>query len=228
MSKSLADLRASKPAARAERSLTVCLRTDLVAQVQELTDQLSSLPNPSDEDGPPETMVKPHKARAQELTDQLSALLDEMAEHEGELRLRAIGDGEWRRWVNDHPPREEGKPGHQRDQEVTAGYCNADDLIDDLGRWAHAWNGEPLAEGDWAIIAGSMGGPDFKQAAQAVVGMHESVVPFRQWRSALSANLRKLCDSALPATSVSVPESSTDGNPEPSSEGSTATETPAP
>ena len=150
-----------------------------------------------------------------------------MAEHEGELRLRALTDGEWRRWVNEHPPREEGKPGHQRDQEVTAGYCNADDLIDALGLWAHAWNGEPLAEGDWDIIAANLGSPDFKAAAQTVVGMHETAVPFRQWRSVLSASLKKLDGSASPAPSASVPDGSTAGRPEPSNADSTATDSPA-
>jgi hypothetical protein len=237
MSRTLADLRASKPASRPERSLTVCLRPELVAEVQALTSELESLPVPprsvesddEERDGRPKRQGEGRDPRALEIQERLSSLLAEMAEHEGELRVRAISDGEWRRWVNEHPPRDEGKPGHQRDQEVAFGYCNADALIDALGRFAYTWNGEPLAEGDWKEhLEPRLGSPDLKQSATAVVAMHESRLDFRQWRSGLSASLRTLTDSDSPATSASVPDDSMAGSPEPSSAATTATASPAP
>lgn len=148
-----------------------------------------------------------------------------MAAEEGELRVRAIQDGEWRRWCDAHPARAEGEPGHERDTEVAAGYCNADDLIDDLGTYAATFDDEPLAEGDWAaIFADSVSMPDKKQIASAVVAMHESRLDFRPWRNALSANLLKLNDSASRGLSESAPDDSTDGSLELSSEATTETE----
>lgn len=232
MSKSLAELRAEKPQSRPERSLTVCLRPDLVAEVQALTEELSSLPvdavlEDGERQGPPRRVGEGENPRIGEIRSRLTELLDEMAEHEGELRLRAVSDGEWRRWVNEHPARAEGSKGFQRDQEVAAGYCNADDLLDELGMFVASWNDEPLTDGDWEILSANLGSPDLKQAATSVVSMHESRLDFRQWRSGLSANLKRLHASASPAISPSPLDGSTDGSPGPSNTGSTETETPA-
>lgn len=228
MSKSLADLRANPPKSRPERSVTICLAPHLVAEVQALTDELANMPTytppaaaDGDRTGPPKRSGQGEDPRAPELRDRLALLLDEMAEHEGELRLRATSDGEWRRWANEHPGREEGQPGHKRDQEVTYGYCDADALIDTLGTYAHSWNGETLGADDWAMLAGNIGGPDLKQIATSVVAMHESRLDFRQWRSGLSATLRRSNVSASPATSASPRAGSTGGKPRKSSAATT-------
>lgn len=233
MSKTLAELRANPPKSRPERSVTLCLAPHLVAEVQALTEELASLPSQSRTDeggeptGPPRKMGQGEHPRATEIRARLAVLLEEMAEHEGELRLRATSDGDWRRWVNEHPGREEDQPGHRRDLEVTFGYCNADDLIDALGTYAYSWNGEPLAPGDWALLADNIGGPDLKQAATAVVAMHESRLDFRQWRSGLSETLLKSSASASPENSGSAPDVSTGGSLSRSSEATTETETAA-
>jgi hypothetical protein len=184
--------------------------------VQALSDELSNLPaaSPADEGGDtvPRRVGQGEHPRVGEIRARLAELLDEMAEHEGELRLRASSDGDWRRWVNAHPARDEGQPGHFRDEEVAFGYCNADDLIDSLGTYAHSWNGELLAPDDWAMLAENVGGPDLKQAATAVVAMHESRLDFRQWRSGLSESLRKSNGSDSPAPSKSAPADSTGGS----------------
>jgi hypothetical protein len=236
MTRSLADLR-SAPTKRPERSVTVCLAPHLVAEVQSLTEELSALPMPprsvdagdDEPDGRPKRQGEGKDPRAAEIEARLEVLLQEMGDAEGELRVRAITDGDWRRWVNENPARDEGKPGHPRDQEVTFGICNADALIDDLGRYAYTWNGEPLAEGDWVEhLSPRLGSPDLKQIATAVVAMHESRLDFRQWRSGLSASLRTLNGSGSPANSPSVPAGSTGGSLAASSEGTTETATPAP
>lgn len=209
MTKSLADLRKEPPKARSERSMTVCLRADLTAEVQALAGELDTLPSPTKRDetgeptGPPRRIGVGEHPRAAEIRGRLAELLDEMAEYEGELRLRAISDGEWRQWVDAHPARAEDEPGHRRDLEVAAGFCNADALIADLARYAHSWNGEELSEGDWPMLADSMAAADVKAAARTVALMHESRLDFPAWRSGLQDSLSRLNASASPETSAS-------------------------
>lgn len=199
MSKTLADLRQNQKPSRPERGYTVCLAQHLVAEVGVLTDELASLEPQVDEDGertgPPRRLGEGDSPRATEIREKLAALLDEMAEHEGELRLRAAEDGQWRRWTNEHPARGDDEPGHKRDQDVAFGYCNADHLIDDLGTYVCAWNGEPLAEGDWPMLAASISAADKKQMAMTVVAMHEIGLDLPKLRIAWSANLRSARDS---------------------------------
>ena len=237
-SKTLADLRAERDAAkrtekaapRPERGVTVCLAADLPAEVHALTEELDALPSPT---ASPRIGVGQHP-RATEIRTRLAELINEMAQYEGEIRVRAIDDGDWRLWVNAHPARtapaaetetseaSEGQPGWRRDLEVTQGYCNADDLIDDLSRYVVAWNGEPVADSDWEnVFRPSLGSPDLKELAAAVVTMHESRLDFRRWRARLSAALTRSVASSLPEPSGSVPDGSSDGNPSPSSTAST-------
>lgn len=195
MPKSLADLRAQKRSARPERSYTACLAPDLIAEVQALTEELDRLPQASvaDEEGersgPPRRQGQGEHPRATEIRERMGELLEQMADYEGELRLRATKtDGEWRQWVNEHPARDEDEAGHKRDLEVTFGYCNADALIDDLAAYAVAWNGEPLEAGDWDVL--SVANADKKKIANLVVAMYESDLSLPKWRSALSTSLR--------------------------------------
>lgn len=215
MSKTLAELRAAKPVARPERALTICLAPNIVAEVQSLTEELASLAPETDPEtpAPPKRIGEGQPPRSREIRERLAELLDDMKDYEGELRVRATDDGVWRRWVNEHPARDEDTKGHKRDQEVAFGYCNADDLIDSLGTYAYSWNGEPLTEGDWDIIAPSIGGPDLKQIATAVVGMHENRLDFRSWRTGLSANLKMFSAYDSPAPTDAPPASSSDESP---------------
>lgn len=236
MSGTLADLRKAPPPTRPERSVTVCLAPHLVAEIQKLSEELGLLPpEPVSLDSEDETEGRKKRqgegrnTRAAQIDARLAELFEEMAEAEGELRVRAITDGDWRLWVDEHPPRPEGQPGHQRDEEVTFGVCNADALIEDLGRYAYTWNGDRLAEGDWAEhLQPRLSSPDLKLLATTVVSMHESRLDFREWRSFLSVGLSRSRGSVWPATSTSAPDDSTAGSPEPSNEGSTGTATPAP
>ena len=219
MSKTLAELRAAKPVARAERAMTVCLAPNIVAEVQSLTEELVAIGSAETADaeapaGPPKRVGEGAPPRAREIRERLAELLEQMAEYEGELRVRAVDDGVWRRWVNEHPARDEGTAGHKRDMEVTLGYCNADDLIDSLADYAYSWNGEVMAEGDWAIIGASVGGPDRKQIASTVVGMHENRLDFRNWRTGLSANLRTFSALDSPEPTDAPPASSSDESPQ--------------
>lgn len=227
MAKSLSDLRAEKRDNRETHPYTACLARDLVAEVQTLTTELGEVdaqieerPKPDGEGAPPARMgqgesqeSKAARKRAGEIRERLAELLDLMADYEGELIVRANRDeGEWRRWANAHPARDEDTPGHFRDLEVTGGYCNADDLIDDLATYAYTWNGERLADGDWDVL--NIAPPDKKQIAKIVVGMYESVAfSAPKWRSALRANLPRSSDFDLPAPSASPSDDSSAGSP---------------
>lgn len=232
---SLADLRANPPKSRPEKSLTgVSLRGDLVARVQELSAELESLPEPK-------TVAKPRKLGQTEaeivvveehpryaaIKADLAEIVPLMEAEEGDLRFRANWtDGEWRNWADAHPARAEGESGHDRDLRYTHGSCNADDLIATLGEFAHAWNGEELAPGDWsAIFEASLSPGDKIEAARLVVSMYESRLDFRKWRSVLSDALSRSDDSDSPANSASPRSDSTDGSLASSSEASTETET---
>lgn len=228
----LSELRASRPIHRAERAFTICLAPHLVSEVQGLTQELESLDLAvsRDEDGersgPPRKMGQVENPRDAEIEARLAELLAEMAEHEGELRIRALDDGEWRRWVNAHPARvkEDDPAGYARDIEVAAGYCNADDLIEDLGMWAFSWDGDPLAESDWPVLTATIARPDKKVIARAVVGMHEQMgTELPKWRAGLSATLRKWPAAVSPVPSADLPASSSDESPQ--SDTSTTTPT---
>lgn len=227
---SLSELRKDpRPARRAERALTICLAPDLVAEVQALTDELGSLAvagirsRDPEEPGPPSRMGDGEDPRADEIRVRLAELLDEMAREEGELRVRAIDDGDWRRWVNEHPARPEGTPGHDRDAEVTAGYCDADALLDDLERYAWTWDGEPLAPGEWnSLLVDKIAAPDKKAIATAVVSMHERSMDLGKWRAGLSAMLKRSPVAGPPAPSAD-PRPSTSAESQPSD---TSTTTP--
>lgn len=233
--KSLADLRAQKPTGRPERSIHLCLAPELVAEAQTLTTELSNIPSflvaNDDEEptGPPRKLGDPEavaaRDRAAAIRARLAEVLAEMAEHEGEMRLRANWtDGEWRRWVNEHPSREEGVAGFERDQRVTGGFCNADDLIDTLGAFVHQWNGEDLSPTDWAdIFEPVVATADVAQMATLVAGLYEGRLDFPQWRNALSTNLKRLNDFSSPANSESPTSASTAGSP--ASDTSATTET---
>lgn len=232
---SLADLRANPPKSRPERSLRVCLAADAPAKVMRLTTELANLPEPDEKQ--PERPRKMHEpipqreitADEKRLRDELQAALDEMAAAEGNLGVRAnLTDGEWRRWVDAHPAREKGDKGYERDVKYLSGICNADDLIEALGDYAHTWDSDPLTADDWAtIFAPVLSGGDKIELARLVASMYESRLDFQQLRSGLSSALRKWDTFDSLDLSASLPSGSTDGNREPSSAATTKTDDPA-
>lgn len=170
---SLADLRAGNaPVALPERSYPLCLRRDLLAKADKLTRELQALPVGDDEGAPPKRVGEGAPPKVQEIRARLGALYDEMEEATGELGLRAVSDGEWRRWVNEHGPRD----GDQRDELVAYGLCNADDLANDLGKWVVSWDGEPFAADDWSrVFAPKVAGGDLKNLVAIAVQLQEAV-----------------------------------------------------
>lgn len=249
MTKSLADLLAEASSGAVDNRRTdraeVCLKPELVDKARDLTvehDRLLmdiSLPAESkddesdEEDGPPKRVggekrvEHPHLDRMEEIRDELAALNELMAEYIGVIVLRAnLSDGEWRRWANEHPARTGEQPGHERDDRVTLGYCNADDLMDNLGLFVHEWNGEPLTAEAWdKVFEPAIGTADKADLALRVVSFYESRLGFQRLRSDLSSSLKRLHASSSPANSASATSDSTAGSPAESIAATTLPET---
>lgn len=153
MSKSIAELRQSPHVGLPERTYPLCLASTLVGEVQALLGQLEDAraADRAQTEGD-ESAAKPKRMGAgsgtAKIRKRLAELSEEMREHTGTLTLRGTDEGAWRLWVEAHPARE----GNDRDARIAYGACNADDLIDDLGKYAAAWNDDPIAAGDWDFI----------------------------------------------------------------------------
>lgn len=199
MSLSLSDLRAAPPKGRGRCNYRLSLRGDLVAQVQALVEELQDLevqPTADDDGnptGPPRRMGEGGPdPRVEAIQARLADLQPAIEDHTGDLVLEAISDGDWRLWVDAHPPRDPKTTAGQRDR-IVDGLCDLDALIDDLGRWAHSWNGDPLAVTDWAeVFAGSIAGGDLRGLARAVVGLQEGTTNLPKSLSGLLAGLRSV------------------------------------
>ncbi len=186
MGMTIAQMRANAAApSLPERSYELCLAQDLVSEVQALEQERSDLlvALGRDEDGEtakrPKRNADPRDARVTEIDQRLDELLEQMREHTGTLVLRGKTGGDWRRWVDEHPPRQaehtEGQPPgvNLLDLDVAGGFCNAHDLLDSLGAYAATWNGEPVTSEDWDFITTNAGAGDLKELCRLVVGMHE-------------------------------------------------------
>lgn len=197
MSKSIAELRASKSSALPERTYRMCLSQALVGELEGLSAEeleiRSALPSAGD-DGRPRKASEGTPPRLAEIERRVEEIRLEMEEHTGELGLRAVSGGEWRRWTDAHPARTVGNDDQGRpipldiDVAITGGYCNAVDLAVDLGKYAVTWNGEPLNEGDWEWIENRAASGDLKELCKKVVDMHEvrGALPFPQSASLTS------------------------------------------
>lgn len=186
MSDSLARLLASPNATRPERDVEVCLAQGIPSQIATLTEELAELEyaahrgGEAKADGPPRKMSQGQDPRIDELRAEIDRLNDVMREHTGRLTVAAtIPQGDWRRWADANPAREEGRDEHGRpmfnayDIQVTSGYCNATALLNRLGDFVTKWDGEPLVDGQWAALSTRAHPGDIKAAATEVVRIYE-------------------------------------------------------
>jgi hypothetical protein len=130
-----------------------------------------------DEEG--ERVGPPRKAgqsavppRVEEIDARTVAAHDELASHQGEITYApAMTTGEWIRWKDQHPPRDESLLDAQR----AAGYCNATDLIATLGKFITHWNGQELAAGEWdEWLCDAILPRDVQVLATCVVALYET------------------------------------------------------
>lgn len=207
-----------------ERVYQLCVRRDLLAEVDSLASQLNDAViaharEDNDNAPPPRYGEGSEPPAIAETRGRLAALYDEIDEATGELRLRAIRDGEWRQWVNAHPPRED----NPRDELVALGICNADELAEDLGKWVLSWDGDTLAADDWTQhIAPLCAGGDLKALVQTVIVMQE-VIEDPKARRLLSPGAPMSNAAASPPGLSVVPSPSTSDESQPSD---TSTSTP--
>lgn len=185
MSKSIAELRASAKATLPEWTYEMCLSQALVAEVQKLQAEKAQREVDAKREQPESGTATKRKMaegadpRIEEIEERLEALYDEMREHTGTLLIRAETAGEWRRWCDAHPPREDGRDERGRpvvlavDESVSYGFCDASALMARLGDFAVTWNGAELQAGDWQWIEERAAGGDLKEIARQVVLMHE-------------------------------------------------------
>ena len=112
--------------------------------------------------------------RVEEITAELAALVDRLAEFQGTVDLRGITGGEWQRFKDDHPPRED----NMADLQVAKGHCDSSALFGQLGRFVVSWNGEEVAANDWDDwLAEKITYADRRDMVTAVVDMHEANLP---------------------------------------------------
>lgn len=176
MSKSLAELRQSPRVGLPERTYSLCLASTLVGEVQALWSQLEDIEAKEAARRDGDKAARPTRmgegSEAGKIRAELARLSEEMIEHTGTLTLHGVTEGAWRLWVDEHPARE----GNERDAKVAYGICDADALLDDLGTYAKAWNGEAMGPGDWDFIKANAAAGDLKEIARTVVAMHEMTV----------------------------------------------------
>lgn len=171
---SLDDLRkGSTAAALPERSYALCIRRDLLAEMDRLDRDLATqrIAAADEDKKPPARKGQGEDPAAVAIRTRIAELDTQIDENTGDLTLRAIQDGEWRRFADDHPARD----GNERDQSITYGFCNTDDLIANLNLWAARWNDDQLGDGDWdTLLAPTASGGDLKALANLVVQMQEA------------------------------------------------------
>jgi hypothetical protein len=198
----LAELRAQsgpQPLPRSSKVVTLIEGQHLLAESEALAEELLTIAREAsrtDADG--ERTGPPRKAgegaalppRAEEIKARQEAILDELANHQGEIGLHGITGGEWQRFKDDHPPRKD----NANDVRWTGGHCDSSALFSTLGRFVASWDGEPVSEKDWdEWLADRITYADRRDLVPAVVQMHEQGL-------ARSPKFR----SASPTTSPSV------------------------
>lgn len=112
--------------------------------------------------------------RLDEIRAEQRALAERIAEFQGVLGLTGISGGEWQRFKDENPARED----NDADQRLAGGTCNTSVLFSALGRFVTSWNDEALGDGDWdAWLAERICYADRRDLVTAVVELHESRLP---------------------------------------------------
>lgn len=193
----LAELRARsgpKPLPKATRTVTLVEGQHLLDDAQRLQEEHADLSTSvrrlgedGERTGPPPKAGEGSQvpARLAEITEELAAVVDRLGDHQAELGLHGVPGGDWQRFKDENPPRED----NAADLRLTAGVCNSSALFAALGRFVATWNDEKVADGDWdSWLAESITYADRRDLVSAVVDMHEAGL----------ARAPKLRNSSLP------------------------------
>jgi len=182
----LAELRAQtgpQPLPRATRVVTLIEGQHLLAESQQLREEaldLAAAGSHFDEEGnrtgpPPKAGqgakdAAKREKRVKEIREALASMIDRLAEFQGEIGLRGISGGDWQRFKDDHPPRED----NTADVQIALGVCDSSAVFKALGRFVASWNSEDVADGDWdSWLAERITYADRRDLVTDVVKMHE-------------------------------------------------------
>ncbi|WP_394289508.1 hypothetical protein [Microbacterium sp.] len=209
------------PAQVPTRDVEVCLDGQLVVRMAELTEEIDALASAAA--ARPRKGGAPIDSRLREARAELEQVSAKAGEQTGALTLRkAIPQGDWMTFVDEHPPRPEKTTGRDRDDRWAHGLVNVDALIARIADFAHAWDGQEFKPGQFerALLPRLVGG-DIGEAAKAVVELYEGRRDFHVARTISDVYLTASSAFSSPETSESPRESSTAGRPAPSSEATT-------
>ncbi|MGH3476729.1 MAG: hypothetical protein ACRDQD_07815 [Nocardioidaceae bacterium] len=157
-------------------STYVCLDGEAVGQMQRLERErtvilaeLAEAPGKSRKAS--ESAPKPDP-RIVEIDKQLDALDDRRRERSGVLNYTATDGGTWTLWCSEHPARED----NNLDGIVTKGYCNAEELIADLGKYVTSWDAgdgpEPITAAKWTKLSARLHPKSLWDIASGVTALH--------------------------------------------------------
>jgi hypothetical protein len=227
-------MRASGKVQQPTTTRTICLSSDLDeryrAQRAELEKALAELEKAKAKPG--RAGGNPHVLKAREVVAERSAALDataeEMAAFEVDVVIRRQPAGDWNRWAELHPPREQ-EPDEQgrralmiRDA-MHGGRCDFDALVADLGEWVVELNGQPATADEWDWLAETAPAASLDDLADDVLALHGERVSLPKPLTPLLSTLLDDSDSPSPESGESPPSDSTDGNPSTSPSTSTTT-----
>ena len=179
----LAELRAQsgpQPLPRTSKVVTLIEGQHLLAESERLSEELLSIARDAsrtDADG--ERTGPPRKAgegaslgpRADEIRARQEQIPDELAQFQGEVGLEGITGGDWQRFKDENPPREN----DATDKKWTGGNCNSAALFAALGRFVKTWDGDTVTAKDWdEWLAERITYADRRDLVPAVVPMHEA------------------------------------------------------
>lgn len=109
--------------------------------------------------------------RLAELKAQIADAQASLAEFQGEVGMRGFDGGEWQRYKDAHPPREDSRS----DRSIGGSWVNATDLLNDLGQFVVSWNGEPVTDG--AAVIQRITPADQTQLVVDFISAHQKRIP---------------------------------------------------
>lgn len=201
----LAELRAQsgpQPLPRTTKVVTLVEGQHLLAEMETLVEETRDLSLEEERlkrdvtrtDGDGEKAGPPRKAgegapsarrleeiaeRFTEIEARLAEIPDGLAEFQGDVELVGMTGGDWQRFKDQHPPREDMDETGKRllnrsDIAYALGLCNSSAVFDALGKFVKAWNGEAVTPTDWDEWLGErIAYADRRDLIGVVVRMHE-------------------------------------------------------
>lgn len=185
------------PLPRSTRTVTRVEGQHLLAQVQQMKDRMVDLLLEIDreheaarqdreraaEDGRDRTRKAGQKADADDtpdvsqdprvvaLRDEMRTLGEQLAEFQADVDLEGMSGGEWQRYKDEHPARDDSRS----DLQYAHGLVNSTDLFNDLGRFVKTWEGETLLPDDWDSWLGEqICYADRRDLVTEIVDIHEA------------------------------------------------------